>query len=295
MRRRLPTRARWRLAMIQAGRRRPHARRRMPRAALLKASGLAMMWPLALEAFSLTGRHFPALPSRGDAGRSPAPGRVNEDLPGRARGARHGRPSARYPRRRERPRHGEVHGVPRATGDLGSRDRRRSGQRRARLGSALLVLRRAGRRDGRAAVRILTRPEMAQSRSGLSARADRHPHARSAGSTFAEAWSGHATHEVGGLPVPFLGRAELGAQQARDARRSPGRPRGPRRDRRTLSQTLRDAADERLVVRVAPQRRINGSTARITIQGSRCSAAGQELERAVRLAQREMDGRRLVG
>jgi hypothetical protein len=29
------------------------------------------------------------------------------------------------------------------------------------------------------------------------------------GVSFAEAWSSHVTHEVGGLQVPFLGRAEL--------------------------------------------------------------------------------------
>jgi len=98
-----------------------------------------------------------------------------------------------------------VHGVPRATGDLDvwiaadpvNAERVWSALRSFGAPVAAMGV---SRED-------LTRPDMVV-QIGLPPRRIDILTAIS-GVAFDEAWSGHVTHEVGGLPVPFLGRAEL--------------------------------------------------------------------------------------
>lgn len=98
-----------------------------------------------------------------------------------------------------------VHGVPRATGDLDvwiAADPVNA----ERVWSALLSFGAPVAAMG-VSREDLTRPDMVV-QIGLPPRRIDILTAIS-GVAFDEAWSGHVTHEAGGLPVPFLGRAEL--------------------------------------------------------------------------------------
>lgn len=98
-----------------------------------------------------------------------------------------------------------VHGVPRATGDLDvwiATDPVNA----ERVWSALLSFGAPVAAMG-VSREDLTRPDMVV-QIGLPPRRIDILTAIS-GVAFDEAWSGHVTHETGGLPVPFLGRAEL--------------------------------------------------------------------------------------
>jgi glycine cleavage system aminomethyltransferase T len=98
-----------------------------------------------------------------------------------------------------------VHSVPRATGDLGvwiAADAANA----ARVWSALL---RFGAPVAAMGVSQddLTRPDQVLQIGLPPRRIDILTSISGVG--FDEAWTGRVTHEVGGLPVPFLGRAEL--------------------------------------------------------------------------------------
>jgi hypothetical protein len=98
-----------------------------------------------------------------------------------------------------------VHGVPRATGDLDvwiATDTDNAG----RVWSALLRFGAPVAAMG-VAQDDLTRPDQVVQIGLAPRRIDILTSISGVG--FDEAWSGRTTHEIGGLPVPFLGRADL--------------------------------------------------------------------------------------
>ena len=98
-----------------------------------------------------------------------------------------------------------VHGVPRATGDLDvwvatdPANADRVWAALSRFGAPVAAMG-VGRED-------LTRPDQVVQIGLPPRRID--ILTSISGVSFDEAWKGRVTHEIGGLPVPFLGRAEL--------------------------------------------------------------------------------------